>query len=220
MPPNQQPTPAEEYQLARAELLTKEKALTHDLQTLASLRRALPRVHIPSPRRFKFDTPSGEKTLPDLFAGRKQLILYHFMLSPGSHDGCVGCSFCMDHIADVRHLRSRETSFVAVATAPVDEIKAYKERMGWEFPFYSCEKTCRAWREAEEQGETVTWKPGNGFFGLAVFVKEGGEVYHTYETTDRGMEILLSTYHLLDMTPLGRQEVGNGMGGFRRHDEY
>ncbi|KAF7594410.1 hypothetical protein BBP40_009230 [Aspergillus hancockii] len=212
-------TPAE-WQIARNHLLVQEKEATGVLQELAATRRSLPIVPVHNPTRFKFDTPEGEKTLPDLFAGRKQLIMYHFMLGPHDEKGCIGCTFCMDHIPDLRHLESRNTSFVAVATAPLEKITEYKKLTGWQFPFYSSAKTHRAWEEAEASGEVVTWRPGNGYFGLCVFVKEGDEVFHSYSTTDRGMEILLGTYHLLDMTPLGRQEVGNGMNDFRRTYEY
>ncbi|KAJ5166711.1 uncharacterized protein N7482_005492 [Penicillium canariense] len=211
---------ADEYQKARVDLLKQEKAATQLLQQLAASRRELPMVQVPNPTRFKFDTPAGEKTLVDLFDGRKQLILYHFMLAPHETQGCVGCSFCMDHIPDLRHLQSRNTSFAAVATAPLDEVTAYADRMEWKFPFYSSAKTHQAWAEAEKAGETITWKPGNGYFGLCSFLKDGDQVFHTYDTTDRGLEIILSTYHLLDMTPMGRQEVGNGMNDFRRHYEY
>ncbi|KAB8070921.1 hypothetical protein BDV29DRAFT_24437 [Aspergillus leporis] len=209
-----------EWEKARLNLLKQEKEATHLLQEIAASRRTLPIVQVKGPTRFKFDTPDGEKTLPDLFAGRKQLILYHFMLGPHDEKGCMGCTFCMDHIPDLRHLQSRDTSFVAVATAPLEKINGYKNRTGWKFPFYSSAKTHQAWEEVEASGEVVTWKPGNGYFGLCVFVKEGDAVFHTYSTSDRGMEILLGTYHLLDMTPLGRQEVGNGMNEFRRTYEY
>lgn len=177
-------------------------------------------VQVPNPARFKFDTPTGEKALLDLFDNHKQLILYHFMLKPGETHVCVGCSFCMDHIPDLRHLNSRDTSFVAVATAPLDEITAYAEKMGWGFPFFSSSKTHAAWNEAEKEGEVITWKPGNGYFGLCCFLRDGDKVFHTYDTSDRGLEAILSTYHLLDMTALGRQEDGNGMENFRRHYEY
>ncbi|KAF7175518.1 hypothetical protein CNMCM7691_008619 [Aspergillus felis] len=211
----------EEYQAARARLLLQEKAATHLLQELAVQRRQLPMVRIHDPARFQFDTPDGVKTLLDLFDGRKQLILYHFMLGPHETEGCVGCSFCMDHIPDLRHLWSRDTSFVAVATAPLSEVTAYGNRMGWRFPFYSSAKTHEKWAEAEAQGEIITWKPGNGYFGLCSFLREGDEVFHTYDTSARGLEIILSTYHLLDMTRMGRQEAGkNGMNDFRRHDDY
>ncbi|KAB8238019.1 uncharacterized protein BDW43DRAFT_306718 [Aspergillus alliaceus] len=213
--------PPADFQKAHKAHLAAEKSVTHALQNLSSTRRSLPVTQIPNPERFKFDTPTGEKTLPDLFGPHKQLIMYHFMLGPEDEKGCVGCSFCMDHIPNLWHLESRDTTFVAVAEAGIDKIEEYKKRMGWGFPFYSSAKTVRAWGVAEGEGEVITWKPGNGYFGLCVFLKgTGGEVFHTYSTTDRGMEILLGTYHLLDMTPLGRQEVGNGMNDFRRIYEY
>jgi len=165
---------------------------------------------------FKFGSTTGDLTLLDLFAGRKQLILYHFMLGPNDKEGCIGCSFFVDHIADLRHLESRDTSFACVALSPVEKIEAFKERMGWKFPFYSSQDTFKSVKE----GEAVTWLPGNGYFGISVFLREGDEVFHTYSTTDRGLEIFLVTYHLLDMTPLGRQEAGNGMSNFRLHDQY
>ncbi|KAL4887580.1 DUF899-domain-containing protein [Aspergillus karnatakaensis] len=213
-------TPAETYLSARAALLEEEKEATALLQSIAASRRTLPRVPIENPSHFKFDTPTGEKSLLDLFENRKQLIIYHFMLAPGEIQGCMGCTFCMDHIPNLCHLQSRDTSFVAIARASVSEIEAYKARMGWGFPFYSCAKTVEQWRAIEEEGGVVTWKPGNGYFGLDVFFKDGEDVWHTYGTTDRGVEGILSTYALLDLTPLGRQEVGNGMNEFRRVDEY
>ncbi|KAA8651703.1 hypothetical protein EYZ11_000026 [Aspergillus tanneri] len=212
---------AEEYQKARMDLLAREKEATRLLSSLAAARRTLPMVHITNPSRFKFDTESGEQTLPELFAGRRQLILYHFMLGPPHGDeGCTGCSFCMDHVPDLHHLWSRDTSFVAAATASVERITSYAKRLGWNFPFVSSAKTHREWERAEADGETITWKPRNGYFGFSAFYKDGEEVYHTYDTTDRGVEMILSTYHLLDMTRLGRQETGNGMGMFLRNDEY
>ncbi|KAL4861217.1 hypothetical protein BDV12DRAFT_208263 [Aspergillus spectabilis] len=221
MDPQKNIASPEEYHAARSRLLHQEKAATRLLQDLAASRRELPMVRIHEPARFVFDTPNGVRTLLDLFDGRKQLILYHFMLGPHeAQGGCTGCSFCMDHIPDLRHLWSRDTSFAAVATAPLAEVTAYRDRMGWQFPFYSSAKTHEMWAEVEARGEVVTWKPGNGYFGLCSFFREGDEVFHTYETSSRGLEIILSTYHLLDMTVLGRQEVGNGMRNFRRHDEY
>ncbi|KAL4892731.1 hypothetical protein BDV59DRAFT_39660 [Aspergillus ambiguus] len=211
---------AEEYKAAREMLLTQEKAATRNLERLAAIRRELPIVRVEDPARFKFDTPEGEKSLSDLFNSSKQLIIYHFMLGEGESEGCVGCSFCMDHIPDLSHLLSRNTAFVAVAAAPLDEIMTFKNRMGWKFPFYSAAKTHKEWENSESRGETITWKPGNGYFGLSAFLKEGDEVFHTYDTTARGLEVILSTYHLLDMTRMGRQEVGNGMGNFRHHDKY
>jgi predicted dithiol-disulfide oxidoreductase (DUF899 family) len=173
-------------------------------------------VHIENPHRFVFTSTTGDITLLDLFAGRKQLVLYHFMLGPNAKEGCVGCCFFADHIPDLRHLYSRDTSFACVATAPVEKVEAFKKRMDWKFPFYSSQKTF----DAVKEGEVVTWKPGNGYFGISVFLREGNEVFHTFSTTDRGIEIALVTYQLLDMTPLGRQEVGNGIERFKLHDQY
>lgn len=165
---------------------------------------------------FKFSSTKGDLTLLDLFASRKQLILYHFMLGPDDKEGCIGCSFFADHIPDLRHLASRDTSFACVASAPVEKVEAFKNRMEWKFPFYSSQETFKSVKD----GTAVTWLPGNGYFGISVFLREGDEVFHTYSTTDRGVEIFMVTYHLLDMTPLGRQEAGNGMMDFRLHDQY
>jgi predicted dithiol-disulfide oxidoreductase (DUF899 family) len=197
------------------EHVAREKAATRSLEALSADRRKLPTVRIKNPHCFLFGSTAGDITLLDLFAGRKQLVLYHFMLGPDDKEGCVGCSFFADNIPDLRHLWSRDTSFVCVATAPVEKVEAYKKRMEWKFPFYSSEKTFTA----VEKGEVVTWKPGNGNFGISVFFREENEVFHTYSTTDRGVEMFLVTYHLLDVTPLGRQEVGKGLG-FKHHDKY
>lgn len=210
-------TPAE-WKIARGELLKEEKAATHLLSDIAAKRRNLPMAKVENPSRFHFTALDGvQKTLLDLFENRRQLILYHFMLADKDKEGCVGCSLCMDHIPNLAHLHSRDTSFVAVATASVDKIAAFKERMGWEFPFFSSKDT---FSEADKNQEDITWKPGNGYFGMAVFLRDGTDVFHTYSATDRGVESVLSTYALLDMTALGRQESGNGMNKFRLHDLY
>jgi predicted dithiol-disulfide oxidoreductase (DUF899 family) len=183
----------------------------------------MPVVKVDNPERFKFDDAltGEERTLADLFAGRKQLILYHFMLGPESKQGCLGCTMLMEHIpSHLQHLWSRDTTFVAVAPAPVNNINAFKDRMGWNFPFYSSAKTHKAWKEAEAAGETIPWKQGNGYFGFCVFTREGDDIFFTYNVTDRGVEIIMATYHLLDLTPLGRQEVGNGLEKFNFPDRY
>jgi predicted dithiol-disulfide oxidoreductase (DUF899 family) len=193
------------------------------LQDIAAQRRSLPRVAVKNPSQYQFDDPATGKTrsLADLFDGRKQLILYHFMLGPNDKEGCNGCSLVMDHTPPhLEHLWSRDTTFAAVATAPPDKVNQFKERMGWTFPFYSATTLHDTWKEAEAAGETITWKPGNGYFGHCVFIKEGEDIYHTYSLTDRGCEIFLGTYHLLDLTPLGRQEEGNEMDRFVLHDKY
>jgi predicted dithiol-disulfide oxidoreductase (DUF899 family) len=173
-------------------------------------------VRVDKPTSFTFGSTNGALNLLDLFAGRKQLIFYHFMLGKDDKEGCVGCSFFADHIPDPRHLASRNTSLACVATAPVEKIEAFKKRMGWNFPFYSSQDTFKDVKE----GEIVTWLPGNGLFGISVFLREGEEVFHTFSTTNRGLDIFLVTYHLLDMTPLGRQDVGHGITEFKLHDSY
>lgn len=199
-------------------MLEDEKAATRALSDLAAKRRELPMVKVERPTSFQFTGPDGDKkTLLELFEDRRQLILYDFMLEDKDKEGCVGCSFVMDHIPNLGHLHSRDTTFVAVASASIEKVTAFKERMGWGFPFYSSKDTFTGARVSKEE---VTWNPGDGFFGIAVFLREGSDVFHTYSTTHRGVEVLLSTYAMLDMTPLGRQEVGNGMNKFRHHDKY
>ncbi|PYI34934.1 DUF899-domain-containing protein [Aspergillus indologenus CBS 114.80] len=206
----------EEFKAARAQLLQDEKAVTYLSQAVVAARRRLPMVKVDDPVRFCFDTLHGEQSLLDLFDGRKQLIIYHVMLATedDSHGG-IAHAFCMDHIPPLQYLHSRDTSFVAVAPAPLQKISDHATRLGWRFPFHSSTKTHQAWKHAEAKGETITWKPGNGCFGVSVFIREEDQVFHTYETSDRGVEAILSTYLLLDMTPLGRQEEGDDMDRFR-----
>lgn len=164
----------EAFRAAQADLLAQEKEATRLLASLANKRRALPAIKVPSPSRFIFTAADGSKVaLPDLFAGRKQLIVYHFMLYDKDKEGCTGCSFCMDHIPPLGHLNSRDTTFVAVAPAEIDKVNAYRQRMGWDFPFYSSKET---FAEVDAAGEEVVWKAGNGYFGLAVFLKDGEDV--------------------------------------------
>ncbi|KAL9113932.1 MAG: hypothetical protein Q9227_002066 [Pyrenula ochraceoflavens] len=209
---------AEEWKEARAKLLEEEKAATRLLSDLAAKRRQLPMVEIENPNNFQFGNADGsKKSFFDLFEDRRQLILYDFMLNDRDKDGCVGCSFIMDHVPNLVHLHSRDTTFAAVASASVEKISAYKERMGWEFPFYSSKDT---FVHLDQRQEKISWKPANEFFGIAVFLREGQNVFHAYSATERGVEPILSTYAFLDMTPLGRQEVGNGITQFRLHDQY
>jgi predicted dithiol-disulfide oxidoreductase (DUF899 family) len=205
----------DEWQDAHKKHLEREKAVTHALADLAAARRELPMVRVNDPASFKFGSTTGELTLLDLFSSRKQLILYHFMLGADDKEGCVGCSFFADHIPDLAHLENQDTSFACVALSPVEKIEGFKKRMGWKFPFYSSQETFKS-----KDRKAVTWLPGNGYFGISVFLREGDEVFHTYSTTSRGVEIFLVTYHLLDMTPLGRQEEGKAMANIRLHDQY
>ncbi|ETN39031.1 uncharacterized protein HMPREF1541_07073 [Cyphellophora europaea CBS 101466] len=212
---------ADEYRRARSSLLSEEKAATRLLSSVAEKRRALPMVRLNDPSSFVFAGPSNRHfTLLDLFQGRRQLIIYFHMPFSPTGVGCGGCSFFSDHIPAGRvlsHLHSRDTTFAAAAPESVTAVDAFQKRMGWTFPFYSCLDT---FTKADELGDDITWRPSPGAFRLSCFLREGDEVFHTYETTSRGVEVVLSTYALLDMTLLGRQESGEEAKSFRLHDEY
>lgn len=213
-----------EWQTARDALLVKEKAATHARDALAAERRRLPMVRIGKP--YDFAGPKGEMSLLDLFEGRRQLILYHFMFAPpvaGWPDaGCVGCSMVTDQFGHLAHFHARDTSFCLVSLAPLKNIEKYKKRMGWTYPWYSSEGT----RFNADFG--LTTEKGENY-GLSVFIHDGKDVYRTYHTSGRGVEGL-NVWTFLDLTPLGRQEEwqDSPAGGprtkpgawWRRHDEY
>lgn len=214
-----------EWQAAHEKLLANEKAATRARDALAAERRRQPMVEITKP--YVFDGPKGKAHLPDLFDGRRQLILYHFMFAPtvdGWPDaGCPGCSFFADQIGHLAHLHARNTSFVLVSRAPMANIKRYKKRMGWTVPWFSSAKNDFNvdFGLTTDRGET---------FGLSVFLRDGKRVYRTYFTMNRGVEALGSTWTFLDLTPLGRQEIWEDSPKgwpqtlpyewWRRHDEY
>jgi predicted dithiol-disulfide oxidoreductase (DUF899 family) len=203
----------------------KEKALTHEHDALAAERRRLPMVKIE--KKYEFDGDNGKVRLPDLFEGRRQLILYHFMFAPGvggwPDAGCPGCSFVADQIPHLSHLHARNTSFVFVSLAPLAKIKRYRRRMGWTIPWFSSAGTDfnRDFGVSTDAGET---------FGLSVFIRDGRNVYRTYFTNGRGVETLGTVWTLLDVTPFGRQETWEDSPKgrpqtppyqwWRRHDEY
>jgi predicted dithiol-disulfide oxidoreductase (DUF899 family) len=163
----------------------------------------------------------------DLFEGRRQLILYHFMFGPGAHGwpdaGCDGCSMFVDQVGHLAHLHARDTSFVLVSIASISSIERYRKRMGWTIPWFSSAGTDfnRDFGVTTDEGET---------FGLSVFLRAGEHVYRTYFTSGRGVEALGSVWTFLDLTPLGRQETwenspegwpqGAPYAWWRRHDEY
>ena len=214
-----------EWEAARETLLAKEKQLTHEHDQLAAERRRMPMVKIGKP--YTFEGPAGKASLADLFEGRRQLILYHFMFAPGVGGwptaGCPGCSMVIDQITDLRHLHARDTSFVAVSLAPLAQIEAYRKRMGWNVPWYSSAGSDfnRDLGLSTPQGET---------FGLSVFFRDGTDVFRSYFTSGRGVEALGSVWTLLDLTPYGRQEDWEDSPEgvprtaryewWRRHDEY
>ena len=210
-----------EWQAAIAHLRAKEKAETRRRDALAAERRRLPMVRID--KDYVFEGPDGPARLVDLFAGRRQLLLYHFMFAPGIEGwpdaGCDGCTMFVDQIGHLAHLHARDTSFALVSRAPIAKLEAYRARMGWDIPWFSSEGT--SFNEDLGVG---------GGFALSVFVRDGDEVFRTYVTAGRGVEALGSVWTFLDLTPLGRQETwedtppgrpqGDPYTWWRRHDEY
>ena len=220
---------AQEWQAASDELLAKEKEATKARDALAAERRRLPMVLID--KDYVFQGPNGEARLLDLFEGRSQLILYHFMFGPNQDAGCDGCSLVVDQIGHLAHLHARDTSFVLVSRAPLPKLEAYKRRMGWTIPWYS---SFESDFNVDFGRSPVTPQAGEyqdgEIFGLSVFLRDGDSVYRTYFTSQRGVETLGSVWTLLDLTPFGRQETwedtpaGRPQGPpyewWRRHDEY
>ena len=182
----------DDAKIARAALLDDEKQMTRALDALAARRRRLPWVKVS--KSYSFTGVNGAATLDDLFAGRRQLIIYHHMLRPQDPAPCPGCCMFTDNIGELAHLNARNTSLVIVARAPFDEIAAFRLRMGWSMPWFTTHDDFNA-----DFGVT------HGF-GLNVFIENEGVIYNTYFTSGRGVERLNSVWDFLDITPLGRQE--------------
>ena len=211
---------AGEWQAARAALLVKEKEATRRLDALAAERRRLP--HVAFRDDYVFEGPAGTAGLLDLFDGRRQLIVYHFMFGPGTDGwpdaGCGGCTMFADHVGHLAHLHARDVSFALVSPAPLDALLAYRDRMGWQLPWYST-------ADAFNADCDVT-----SGFGLSVFIRDDDGARRSYATAGRGVEMLGSTWSFLDLTPLGRQEDWEDSpagypqtppyGWWQRHDEY
>jgi len=222
-----------EWLIARKDLLNREKEFTRQRDALTTARQKLPMVKID--KEYLFDGPNGRETLSDLFDGRSQLIVYHFMLGPGWGEGCKSCSYLADHFEGPNiHLPHRDVAFVAISRAPLSEIEAYQKRMGWRFKWLSSfgndfnfDYHVSFTPKEEKKGE-VYYNYGTQDFisdelpGLSVFWKdEAGGVFHTYSTYGRGLDILVGTYNLLDLVPKGRDENPEStMEWVRRHDEY
>jgi predicted dithiol-disulfide oxidoreductase (DUF899 family) len=224
-----------EWLTARKELLAAEKKLTRQRDELARWRRELPWVKVE--KAYAFETQQGQRRLSELFDGRSQLIVKHFMLGPGWKDGCVGCSFEVDHVGGaLTHLSNHDVTYVAVSRAPLAEIEPFRRRMGWEFPWVSSFGSefnfdfGVSFSAKEIAAGKVTYNyreediPVQELSGHSVFFKdEQGDVYHTYSAYGRGLEELLGTYMLLDVTPRGRNENGprkNLTDWVRHHDRY
>jgi predicted dithiol-disulfide oxidoreductase (DUF899 family) len=217
---------------ARRALLADEKAFTHARDALVARRRTLPWVKVE--KTYTFDTPDGRRTLGELFDGRSQLIVYHFMLGPDWDEGCIGCSFLSDHIDGMLpHLEHHDVSYVAVSRAPLANIEAFKRRMGWRFRWVSSYESdfnfdyhVSSTDEEKARGKTFYNFAQQDYGsdempGLSVFVRDDdGNVFHTYSTYARGGEMAIGTYALLELTPKGRNEERNLMDWVRHHDRY
>ncbi|WP_157216923.1 DUF899 domain-containing protein [Flavisphingomonas formosensis] len=224
----------EEWLKARRALLAREKEETHLRDAVNAERLALPWVKLD--KEYRFDTPEGTKSLGYLFAGRTQLIVYHFMLGPDWEAGCPGCSFLADHLdGTLPHLNHHDVTLVAVSRAPLAKIQTYKDRMGWHFPWVSSHGSdfnrdyhVSFTREELASGtvfynfaETPAENANDELPGLSAFYRDPdtGEIFHTYSSYARGPEELIGTLMILDRAPKGRNE-GHTMDFVRRHDEY
>jgi predicted dithiol-disulfide oxidoreductase (DUF899 family) len=224
-----------EWLAARKELLAKEKEFTRRRDELSRLRRALPWETVE--KSYVFEGPEGQETLADLFGGKSQLIVYHFMLGPGWEQGCPSCSFLADHFdGSVVHLAHRDVTLLAVSRAPWAQIAAFRRRMGWRFKWVSSygsdfnEDYQVSISEAEKAQQEVYYNyemqrfPSEERPGISVFFKgeAAGGVYHTYSSYARGLDILVGAYNYLDLVPKGRDEEGlaHTMAWVRHHDRY
>lgn len=232
--PVHQTVSREQWLAARRDLLAKEKELLRARDKLREETRALPWVKVE--KQYLFDGPDGRQTLSDLFAGRSQLIVNHFMLGPGWTEGCVGCSFGADQLSgSVVHLVNHDVMFVAISRAPWAEIAPFRKRMGWDFKWVSSSgsdfnfdyhvsftEADRATGKAFYNFETIDYA-GEELPGFSIFTKdEAGAIFHTYSVFARGTELVESVYGFLDVTPKGRNEPpgGNLTAWVRHHDKY
>jgi predicted dithiol-disulfide oxidoreductase (DUF899 family) len=221
-----------EWLKARKALLAKEKSFTKARDALSQQRRELPWVKVDKP--YVFEGPDGKETLVDLFDGRSQLIVYHFMLGPGWQAGCPSCSYLADHFDGANiHLAQRDVSLVIVSRAPLAEIQAYQKRMGWKCKWVSSygsdfNHDFHVSFTKDEMAGEVEYNyakekfPSEEAPGLSAFIKDNGVVFHTYSAYARGLDILVGAYNFLDMAPKGRDEdaLPWSMAWVRRHDEY
>jgi predicted dithiol-disulfide oxidoreductase (DUF899 family) len=224
----------DEWLAARKQHLIKEKELTRLRDQLNAERRALPWVKVEKP--YVFDGPDGKQSLADLFDGRSQLIVKHFMLGPDWQEGCVGCSFEVDHVGGALvHLEHHDVSYVLVSRAPLPKIEAFKQRMGWRFKwvssygsdfnydFHVSFKEDEIARGKAYYNYEVRQIGIDELSGRSVFYKDtAGDIFHTYSSYGRGGESFLGTYSYIDITPKGRDEIINGnlTDWVRHHDRY
>jgi predicted dithiol-disulfide oxidoreductase (DUF899 family) len=223
---------SEEWLAARRGFLVKEKEFTRLREEIARQRRELPWVKVE--KTYAFDGPNGKESLSDLFAGRGQLIVNHFMFGPDWNEGCPSCSFWADTYNGIAaHLEHRDASFVVISRAPLAKLEAYKRRMGWSFKWVSSlnndfNRDYHVSFTPEEQKTAVYNYTAGGFGsseapGISVFARgEDGQIFHTYSCYARGLDMLNGAYQLLDIVPKGRDEQGlpHPMAWVRRHDKY
>jgi predicted dithiol-disulfide oxidoreductase (DUF899 family) len=224
----------DEWLVARKAHLTDEKAFTRARDELSRKRRELPWEKVE--KRYVFDSPNGKETLADLFAGKSQLIVYHFMLGPGWEAGCPSCSLLADHFdGSVVHLAQRDVRFVVISRAPLKQIEAFKQRMGWRFKWVSSFGNDFnfdyhvSFTPEQKSGGAIEYNyektefPSEEAPGASVFYKDpAGVVFHTYSSYGRGLDILIGAYNFLDLAPGGRNEDGLAwsMAWVRHHDRY
>jgi predicted dithiol-disulfide oxidoreductase (DUF899 family) len=226
--------PHEEWIAARKEFLVREKEFTRQRDELSRLRRELPWEKVE--KHYEFEGPSGKLTFADLFDGRSQIAMYHFMLGPGWAEGCKSCSYLADHFDGAAiHLANRDVTLVVVSRAPFAEIEAFKKRMGWRFHWVSSfgsdfnfdYRVSFTPEQIAEKKQVYNYGPvdfpSEELPGFSAFLKDSdGEVFHTYSSYARGLDILVGTYNFLDMMPKGRDEEGlaHSMSWVRHHDKY
>jgi len=224
----------DKWTAARMELLAKEKEFTQLRDELSRERRELPWERVES--QYEFEGPNGKVPFAKLFGKRSQLVVYHFMLGPGWSEGCKSCSYLTDHFdAITDHLANRDVNLVLISHAPYAEFQAFKQRMGWKIQWYSSFGTAFNfdYHVSFTPGEMAAGKgqynyreikpPVEELPGLSVFFKDAeGEIFHTYSTYERGLDILVGTYNVLDHVPKGRDEAGlsDTMAWVRHHDKY
>jgi predicted dithiol-disulfide oxidoreductase (DUF899 family) len=223
-----------EWLKAREQLLAQEKTFTKERDALSARRREMPWVEVTKP--YRFETSEGKKSLADLFAGKSQLIVYHFMFHPDWNAGCKSCSFWADNYnGALDHLAARDTALVAISRAPLAKLEAFKQRMGWRFPWASAlgddfnHDFGVSFSKDEIASKEKLYNYGTRAFngedapGISVFAKDAsGKIFHTYSCYSRGLDMLNGAYHLLDLTPKGRDEtnLSHAMSWVRLHDEY